>query len=56
MTGVSSSAGLMCKCDILAGVGGCVVGRVMGLEFPELSRKVKLSSMVPALIELRVIH
>jgi len=29
---------------------------VTGLEFPELSRKVKLSSTVPALIELQVKH
>src|SRR5882724_12750101 len=44
------------KCvDILVGVGGWVGGQVMGLEFPELSRKVKLSSTVPALIELRVV-
>jgi len=28
----------------------------MGLEFPELSRKVKLLSTVPALIELQVIQ
>ena len=45
------------KCvDMLAGVGGWVGGQVTGLEFPELSRKVKLSSTVPALIELQVKH
>src|SRR5882724_3319212 len=45
------------KCvDILVGVGGWVGGWVTGLEFPELSRKVKLLSTVPALIELRVKH
>ena len=57
--GVSSFVGSMCadpKCDMLAGVGGWVVSRVMGLEFPELSRKVKLLSTVPALIELQVKH
>src|SRR5882724_8629734 len=57
--GVSPSAGLRCadpRCvDMLAGVGGWGDGWVMGLEFPELSRKVKLSSTVPALIELWVI-
>src|SRR5882724_1803115 len=43
------------KCvDMLVGVGGWVGGWVTGLEFPELSRKVKLSSTVPALIELWV--
>jgi len=56
--GVSSSAGSMCAdpmcADMLAGVGGWVGGWVTGLEFPELSRKVKLSSIVPALIELQV--
>src|SRR5882724_12842313 len=54
-TGVSSSAGLRCadpRCvDMLAGVGGCVGGWVMGFEFPEL-----LSSTVPARIELWVIQ
>src|SRR5882724_9254992 len=58
--GVSSSSGSMCadpRCaDMLVGVGGWVGGQVTGLEFPELSRKVKLSSTVPALIELWVIH
>jgi len=38
--------------DMLAGVGGWVTG----LEFPKLSRIVKLSSTVPALIELQVKH
>ena len=56
--GVSSSARLWCvdpRCaDILAGVGGWVGGWVTGLEFPELSRKVKLLSTVPALMELQV--
>ena len=42
--------------DILAGVGGWVGGWVTGLEFPELSRKVKLLSTVPALRELQVKH
>ena len=57
---VSSSARLWCvdpRCaDILAGVGGWVGGWVTGLEFSELSRKVKLSSTVPALRELQVKH
>ena len=48
--GVSSSAGSICadpRCaDMLVGVGGWVGGQVTGLEFPELSRKVKLSSIV----------
>ena len=45
------------KCvDMLVGVGGWVGGQVTGLKFPELSRKVKLLSTVPALIELRVKH
>ena len=45
------------KCvDMLEGVGAWVGGRLTGLEFPELSRKVKLSSTVPTLIELWVKH
>ena len=59
-TGISSSAGSMCvypRCaDMLAGVGGWIGGQVTGLEFPELSRIVKLSSTVPALIESWVKH
>src|SRR5882724_3153166 len=58
--GVSSSARLWCvdpRCaDILVGVGGWVGGWITGLEFPELSRKVKFSSTVPALRELQVKH
>ena len=58
--GVSSSTRLWCiypRCaDILVGVGRWVEGQVTGLEFPELSRKVKLSSTVPALRELQVKH
>src|SRR5882724_2138420 len=58
--GVSLSAGSICadpRCaDMLAGVGGWVGGWVTGFGFPELSRKVKLSSTVPALIELQVKH
>jgi len=58
--GVSSSVRLWCvdprRADILVGVGGWVRGWVTGLEFPELSRKVKLSSTVPALRELWVKH
>ena len=58
--GVSLSTGSICadpRCaDMLAGVGGWVGGQVTGLEFPELSRIVKLSSTVPALIELWVKH
>ena len=56
--GVSSSTGSMWadpRCaDMLAGVGGWVDVWVTGLDFPELSRKVKLFSTVPALIELQV--
>src|SRR5882724_2686798 len=58
--GVSLSARLWCvypRCaDILVGVDGWVGGWVTRLEFPELSRKVKLSSTVPALRELWVKH
>ena len=43
--GVSSSSGSMCAdpccADMLVGVGGWVGGWVTGLEFPELSRRVK---------------
>src|SRR5882724_7397239 len=53
--GVSSSTGSMCagsRCvDMLVGVGGWVDSQVT-----ELSRKVKLLSSVPALIELQVKH
>ena len=56
--GVSSSmrswCADLCCADILMGVGGWIGGWVTGLEFPELSRKVKLSSIVLALIELWV--
>jgi len=58
--GVSSSTGSIYadpRCaDMLTGVGGWVGGWVTGLEFPELSRIVKLSSTVPAIIELQVKH
>ena len=58
--GVSLSVGSMCadpRCaDMLMGVGGWVDVWVTGLEFPKLSRIVKLSSTVPALIELWVKH
>ena len=51
--GVSSATGSMCadpRCaDMMAGVGGWVDVWVTGLEFPKLSRIVKLSSTVPAL-------
>src|SRR5882724_6464725 len=58
--GVSSFVVSMCadpRCaDMLVGVGGWVDVWVTGLEFPELSRIVKLSSTVPALIESWVKH
>src|SRR5882724_2818861 len=52
---VSSSSRLWCV-YMMAGVDGWVDGQVTGLEFPELSRKVKLSSTVPALMDLWVKH
>ena len=58
-SGVSLSVRLWCvdpRCvDIMVGVGGWVGGWVIGLEFPEWSRRVKLSTM-PALRELWVKH
>ena len=58
--GVSLSIGSMCadpRCaDMLVSVSGWVNVWVNRLKFPELSRKVKLSSTVPALIELWVKH
>src|SRR5882724_3141541 len=58
--GVSSSTGSIYadpRCaDMLVGVGGWVGGWVTGLEFPKLSKIVKLSSTVPTLIELWVKH
>ena len=48
LSGVSLSTGLVSAdprfSDIMVGVGGWVTGWVAGLEFPEPSRKVKLST------------
>ena len=57
-SGVSTS-GLMCmelwcKVDIGAGVGGCVVDQVAGVELPDGSRRVKVSSN-PACCEFHVV-
>src|SRR5882672_12773654 len=47
-SGVSTSGSicveLWCEVDIGAGVGGCIADRVAGVEVPDGSRRVKVSS------------
>ena len=46
--------GVCCEVDMGAGVGGCVADRVAGVELPDGSRRVKISSN-PACCEFHVV-
>ena len=46
---------LWCKVDIGDGVGGCVADQVVGVELPDGSRRVKVSSN-PACCEFHVVR
>ena len=48
-------AELWCEVDISDGVGGCIADRVAGVELPDRSRSVNISSN-PACCEFRVVR